>query len=68
MDFPCPVSNFAPDVETDPVGDPVPVGNLGPGDHRSLKIVGIGPFELKFDVRARNRSPGLLGPFSADFG
>ena len=68
MDFPCPVSNFVRYKKTDPVGDPVPVGNLSPGDHRSLKIVGIGPFELKFDVRARNRSPGLLGPFSADFG
>ena len=51
------MSNFAPDVETDPVGDPAPVRNLSLGDHRSLKIVGIGPFELKFDVRARNRSP-----------
>ena len=54
------MSNFAPDVETDPVGDPAPVRNLSPGDHRSLKIVGIGPFELKFDVRARNPSPGLF--------
>ena len=50
-----------PDIETDPVCNPDPVADLSPGDHRCLKIVGIGPFELKFGVRARNRSPGLLG-------
>ena len=61
MDFPKNVSNFVRYNETDPVGDPATVGNLSQGDHRSPKIVGIGPYELKFDVRARNRSPGLLG-------